>query len=82
VSNQKVTQAVLVSQSAMNPHQGTEQFALFDASGTSLPLTADTGATVVLTGYTIQSAAAVAATDTVNHAIGKLEARIVALESA
>lgn len=40
-----------------------------------------TGAQIALTGYTIGTEAAVAAADTVNAAIGKLEARIVALET-
>lgn len=40
-----------------------------------------TGADVVLTGYTAQSAGAVSAAQTVNVAIAKLEARIAALEA-
>lgn len=39
------------------------------------------GDDLLATGYTIGTAAAVAATDTLNEAIGKLEARIVALET-
>lgn len=39
------------------------------------------GAEIVATGYTIGTAAAVAATDTLNAAIGKLEARILELET-
>lgn len=38
------------------------------------------GADVLLTGYTPEVAGAVAATDSVNAAIAKLEARIAALE--
>lgn len=40
------------------------------------------GSKIILTGYTAQTGAAVVATDTVNKAIAKLEARIAALESA
>lgn len=40
-----------------------------------------TGSQVTLTGYAIGTAAAVAAADSLNAAIGKLEARIVALET-
>lgn len=40
-----------------------------------------TGAQVLATGYTIGTAGAVAAADSINAAIGKLEARIVALET-
>lgn len=39
------------------------------------------GTAVTLTGYTIGTAGAVAAADTLNAAIAKLEARIVALET-
>lgn len=39
------------------------------------------GSKIILTGYTAQTGAAVAASDTVNKAIAKLEARIAALES-
>lgn len=40
-----------------------------------------TGSQVSLTGYVAGTAAAVAAADTVNAAIAKLEARIIALET-
>lgn len=42
---------------------------------------AHTGAQIALTGYTAGSAGNVAAADTVNAAIAKLEARIAALET-
>lgn len=40
-----------------------------------------TGANVAITGYTIGTAGALSATDTINQALGKLEARVVALET-
>lgn len=40
------------------------------------------GSDLVITGYAIGTAAALAATDTVNAALAKLEARVLALESA
>lgn len=43
---------------------------------------APTGADVILTGYSAGAAGNVAATDTANAAIAKLEARIAALETA
>lgn len=49
------------------------------------PLSGDiviNGADVLATGYTLGSAGAVAATDSLNAAVSKLEARIVALEGA
>lgn len=57
-----------------------------DVAGTSrnyggaMPSAAATGAEVVLTGFTTGEADDVAATDTVNEAIAKLQARIAALE--
>jgi hypothetical protein len=79
---QKVTQALVVT-GPINPTQDVERIALFNSDGT--PVTFDgteTGAQVLMTGYTAQSAGNVAATDTVNHAVAKLEARIAALEAA
>lgn len=32
-SNQKVTQAIVTNQTTLSPHQKTERFALFDATG-------------------------------------------------
>lgn len=43
--------------------------------------TEPTGADIVLTGYAAGTAGAVAATDSVNAAIAKLEARLAALEA-
>jgi len=62
----------------------TEEIKVYDGSSWSAVGSgggsAPTGADVELTGYTIGSAGAVAATDSVNEAIGKLEARIAAIE--
>jgi hypothetical protein len=78
----KVMQATVVSQAAPNPNQQSVQLALFGADGDPISVAPDTGATVVLTGYDTGGAAGtVAAADTVNAAIRKLEARIVALET-
>ncbi len=41
-----------------------------------------TGAQIAITGYSIGAAGALAPADTVNAALGKLEARIAALENA
>jgi hypothetical protein len=77
MGNQKVTQAIVVASSAIGPpSQGVERIALYNPDGTPITTAADTGATVVLTGYSAQAKAPVGATDTVNQAIAKLEARI------
>lgn len=80
MENQDTTQVVVVSQAAVNPAQGLGRLALFDDTGApiatdDLVLASVTGADVPLTGYAKGSAEAVAATDTVNEAIGKVEAQ-------
>jgi hypothetical protein len=82
--HQKVTQAQLVTEATMNKNQGTERIALFDATGAPItPQTApDTGASVLLTGYTTHAAGAIAAGDSVNVALAKLEARLAAASIA
>lgn len=84
-SSQIPLQGVVSDQASMNPKQQSVRFALFKEDGSPVDLgsvgTEPTGAQVVLTGYSGQSAANVAATDTINHAIAKLEARIAALEA-
>lgn len=52
--------------------------ALVDSSGEAW---APSGAEVKLTGYTTGSAGNIAATDTINQALAKLEARIADLET-
>ena len=83
--NQAVTQAVVTTQSEINQSQVTERIAFFDEDGNVVDVTGGgsaTGASVVLTGYESGSSGDVAATDSVNAAIAKLEARIAALEAA
>jgi hypothetical protein len=85
MGDQKTTQAMIVDQSEINKSQVVERFALFDSDG--VPVATDdlvtatppTGADVVLTGMVAGEAAAVAATDTVNEAIAKLQAQVDAL---
>lgn len=60
---------------------GTDQAAARTAIGAAAASHNHTGTQVTLTGYTAGTAGAVAAADTVNAAIAKLEARIAALES-
>jgi hypothetical protein len=81
--NLGVTQAQLVSATSMREHQTVEQIALFDSTGTPvvLPAVAQTGNTVLMTGYTSHAVGSVAAGDTVDVAVAKLEARIAALEA-
>jgi len=82
--NQPTRQVVPVTAARPIAGQPFEQMAFFSAAG--VPLSgigvADTGATVVLTGYAAHAVGNVAATDTANVAIAKLEARIAALEAA
>lgn len=85
--HQKTTQAfVVTTQVELKPHQKIESIALFDENGDPIDvasLTVQTGDDTLLTGYEIAVAAApVAATDTVNEAIGKLEKRVAVLEAA
>ena len=83
--NQAVTQAVVTTQSEINQSQVTERIAFFDEDGNPVNVAdaaAPTGASVTLTGYESGSSGDVAATDSVNAAIAKLEARIAALEAA
>ncbi len=84
--HQKITQAfVVTTQVELKPHQKIEKIALFDENGDPIDvssLTVQTGDDTLLTGYEIAvAAAAVAATDTINEAIGKLEKRVDDLEN-
>lgn len=60
--------------------QDFEPTAFFDEDGNPVPIGGG-GSAVTLTGYAIGTAAAVTPADTVNAAIAKLEARILALET-
>jgi len=78
---QATEQVVVVAQSSINPRQTVTRMALFESDGSpvsTLLAEVPDGGDVVLTGYTSTSAAAVAATDTVNAGIAKLEARTLA----
>lgn len=80
--SQITQQAVVVPQTTMRTDMTSAQISLFDQSGD--PITFDvlpTGDDVLLTGYVDATAGDVAPTDTLNEALAKLEARIVALES-
>jgi len=84
MGSQGVTQAVVVTNSTsapIRPNQTLEQMALFTEAGVAINLPAK-GSDVLLTGYSAQTAGALSATDTVNKALAKLEARIAELESA
>lgn len=75
-NNELQLQATVVSKSAPTNGHGVLNIALFNPNGTPYTDTTAT-ATLVLTGYAIaETGSAVAATDTVNAAIGKLEKRV------
>lgn len=85
MGNQAVVQSVVVAQSALDPSQTVQKLALFNEDGETLEVTdlaaGVTGADIVLTGYEAVTGDDLAATDTVNAALAKLEARVAALES-
>lgn len=85
INNNKTTLQGLVSHDyKFNTNRQSVQIALFDGeTGAAVDLgAAPSGADVELAGYEIGGVGAVAETDSVNDAIAKLEARIVALENA
>jgi hypothetical protein len=75
-TNSHVVPAVLVNQLMMPKNQAPMQIALFAEDGTPITDLADaplqTGAQILLTGYSAGTWSAVVATDTVNEAVGKL----------
>lgn len=79
-SNQVTKQIVIVTQAAMKKDRVSEQAAFFQEDGTPFvfPQSA-TGDEIPMTGYIATEAAAVEATDTVNEAVGKLEATAAAI---
>jgi hypothetical protein len=77
---QAVTQAILVVQPSMQNGKATEKIALFDSAGNPVTMP-EIGSAILLTGYTTHAVGSVLATDTVNVAIAKLEARIAVLEA-
>lgn len=78
MNDKTIKQAVVTDQTNIDTSQVVELIALFNSDGTQVDLDSlqvQTGDNTLLTGYEIAGApAAVAATDTVNEAIGKLEA--------
>ncbi len=75
--DQTVTQAMVTNQAEIKPNQGLERIALFDSNGDPVDLASlviQTADNTLMTGYEIAGAyTAVAAADTVNEAIGKVE---------
>jgi predicted component of type VI protein secretion system len=80
-NNQVVEQAVIVTQASIKSGQTVTQIALFESDGSpvsTLLAEVPDGGDILLTGFTTGSAAALAATDTVNEAFAKLQARTLA----
>jgi hypothetical protein len=76
-----VVQAVVVPSGTFNNQQMPMKLAFYNEDGT--PYDLGNGAEVVLTGYVISpTGGALAATDTVNQALAKLEKRVATLEAA
>ena len=79
MTNQIVKQAIVVAQDAPKPNQQMERIALFNEAGAAvLAVTFDetpTGEDVLLTGYVAGDPDDVEATDNVNEAIAKVEAK-------
>lgn len=81
--DQKTTQAIVIDAPAPIANQTLERLSLFNPDGTPMSLEGGanpTGASVLLTGYTIGAIVNIAATDTVNQAFGKLMAAVVQLQ--
>ncbi len=74
-----VGRVVVVRDPSSLPNRFSGRMALVDSTGAAWTPSA---AEVKLTGFVTGTAGAVSATDTINQAIAKLQARIVALESA
>ena len=80
MDNEAVKQMIVVPQAASNPNLDLSKVAFFEEDGTAITVltTTPTGAQVLLTGLVGGTATPVAATDTVNQAIAKLQAEAVA----
>lgn len=75
---------IVVSQTTMDSNQISEKAALFNEAGTPVGYFTEesvTGADVLLTGYTSGTATPVAASDTANQAIAKVEAQAAVHET-
>lgn len=81
--NRVIKQMMVVSQDAMDGRHDYEETALFGTDGAPVSITAftGTGATIPLTGYAGHAAGNLGATDKVNEAFGKLEARLATAEA-
>jgi hypothetical protein len=78
MENQEVQQAILVVKSAPDYNRTLERIALFDENADPVQtLESVGGADVTLTGMVDGTAEEVAATDTVNEAIAKLQAQLL-----
>lgn len=79
MTNTQVTeQVMIVEQATINSGQCVTRMALFETDGSpvsTILAEVPDGGDILLTGFTAGSAAALAATDTVNGAFGKLQAR-------
>jgi hypothetical protein len=80
-SSQNVKNTMVMAQTVPTSSQISERIALFDSSGVPIDITAQTGANVKLTGFVTGATGALAAADTLNAALAKLQARIVVLEA-
>jgi hypothetical protein len=81
MENQETSQLVVVSQATVDPELGLGRVALFDESGDPIATddlvkaTPPTGEDVLLTGFEAGTVDDVEATDTINEAIAKVEAK-------
>ena len=78
--NQVTRQLILVENAVLAPNALKEQVVLLASDGTpAMGFTFDTiptGDDVLMTGYTTVAAGNVSASDDVNHAVGKVEAKV------
>jgi hypothetical protein len=81
MNTQPVRQVTPVLIAAVRKNWPVEKLAFVKSDGTPFDPSVVNVATGVLTGYTAHAVGNVAATDTVNIAIAKLEARIAVLEA-
>jgi hypothetical protein len=83
MNDKTIKQAVVTDQTSIDTSQVVELIALFNSDGTQVDLDAlqvQDGDNILLTGY-VPVTGDILATDTLNEAIAKFEARIEALET-
>lgn len=81
--NNPVRQVTPVLLTGLIPNHPIEKVGFFNSAGVPFdPSVAPTAAAVLMTGYTAHAVGNVAAGDTLNQAMGKIEARVAALEAA